>query len=82
MGSSDGGGIRLGITVVSSDGISSNDAVGSNVGSVNTEFGDSDGDSVNEDGCRKLTGVIDGSSVDNKVGDENGASVLKYPCGE
>ncbi len=66
--------------VVSSDGISSNDAVGSNVGSENTEFGDSDGDSVNEDGCRKLTGVIDGSSVDNI--DEDGASVLKYPCGE
>ena len=53
MGSSDGSGTRLGMTVVSSEGISSNDAVGSNVGSENTEFGDSDGDSANEDGCRK-----------------------------
>jgi len=53
---------------------------GSNVGSENTELGDSDGDSVNEDGCRKLSGIIDGSSVDNIDGD--GASVLKYPCGE
>ena len=54
MGSSDGrSGVRLGMIVVSSDGISNNDAVGSNVGSENTEFGDSDGDSVNEDGCRK-----------------------------
>ena len=74
MGSFDGSGIRLGMIVVSSE--------GSNVESENTEFGDSDGDSVNEDGCRKLTGVIDGSSLDNKVGDEDGASVLKYPCGE
>ena len=80
MGSSDGSGTRLGMIVVSSEGISSNDAVGSNVGSENTKFGDSDGDSVNEDGCRKLTGVIDGSSVDSIDGD--GASVLKYPCGE
>ena len=45
MGSFDGSGIRLGMIVVSSD--------GSNVESENTEFGDSDGDSVNEDGCRK-----------------------------